>query len=216
MTIFIKENRLLFILASVTAIGWSCSFFVILLGYYGAGFRTMWDEDVGVPVVETVQVFLVAGVVAGGIAGLLAGCRDWFIIRHRLNEPKKWVVANVLGWTIAWGIIFSWLGYNFRLYESIIGEKPNGVENAFIFIIGGGIIGIAQWFVLQQQIRDTVGWIIVNAVLFPLAIIIGWLLSGYDGAVTLTTGVVLGGFIAGIIAGTILALFLNGERKIIN
>lgn len=212
---FLKENGFLLKLAIVTAIGWWGGFYIILLGLFGAGLRTMLDSDVGVPIVETVQVHLLAGAIVGGMAGLLAGSMNWFILRRRLNGAGKWVATSTLGWAIAWAIIFGWRAYQSGLYEDfLIDTGPAVTENVFIFVLGGIIIGTAQWLVLRRQISDAIEWISTNAILLPLAMIIEWLLS--DEAVTIPIEAVLGGFIAGIIAGATLAWLLQRKNPRFN
>lgn len=81
-------------------------------------------------------------------------------------------VAWWLGWTA-----LTWLAFLVSLLFIEIGESRLSLPNA---LLGGGIVGVAQWRMLHSYLRDSRWWIVVSVLswgalgLFPVGAV-GWI-----------------------------------------
>ncbi len=92
----------------------------------------------------------------GLLLGATLGSMQWSVLRTRLQWAIWWIPANVAGWMI--GIAIS----------SSLGSSS--LVAALGWTVIGLTIGLAQWCILRNQIRDAIWWIPVS--------IIGWTISG--------------------------------------
>lgn len=121
-----------------------------------------------------VPIFAVVGAMAGtpivlSIVGLSLGAAQWPIIRRHLSSSWWWVVVSALGMAVGLtaGVTLveqvgrALLGgpVNFRM----LGVAARAVSFGTIGVMGGGSLGLAQWFVLRRHARSCKRWIRVNA-----------------------------------------------------
>lgn len=92
----------------------------------------------------------------GLLLGVTLGIMQWSVLRTRLKWVIWWIPANIAGWTI--GIVIS----------SSLGSSSLVAGLGWTVI--GLTIGLAQWFILRNQVPDAVWWIPAS--------IIGWIISG--------------------------------------
>jgi hypothetical protein len=113
-------------------------------------------------------------VVTGCIAGLGGGLCQWLILRRVIKcRALHWGATNSLG-----------LGIGLAVGMLIAGTEPPNMNWAFdapltdwlgwavldtkVFMIAGGILGLAQWLALRQWVRNT-GWLVGAGVIGGIA-----------------------------------------------
>src|SRR5574341_435982 len=105
------------------------------------------------------------------VMGAYLGHMQSFPLKTRIPQGGKWIVATSVG--VAIGAPVSWLAYTWIL-DSPLFTRPNSPffyiylwSHYLIFeVLLGLSIGIAQWFVLKQQVSKAGLWIIVWPILF--------------------------------------------------
>jgi len=120
------------------------------------------------------------------IIGIALGVLQWLVLQHRIRNAVRWILATALGWTIGATIL------RFAL--------PEGMD----FLAGvlvGVTTGIAQWFVLRNELHWAGWWIVIS--------IVGWITG-----IALLPGVMLTGVMAGIITGIAMELLLRYPKPI--
>ena len=94
--------------------------------------------------------------------GLANGLLQYLLLRRYLPRMGWWIVATTLGWSLA-------LFGTRRLYYATLSTTFDVNSMWFVaakIILTGGIIGLAQWFVLRQRVRHAAWWILAN--------VLGW------------------------------------------
>jgi hypothetical protein len=77
-----------------------------------------------------------------------------------LASAVGWVVLLTLGWRVG-----------LRLGESLIGNGPIGAVVGML--IGGLILGVAQWLVLRPLLIRPIGWVVATVVGVGLGTVVG-------------------------------------------
>jgi len=92
---------------------------------------------------------LAASIVAGG---LVVGVLQWRILRRHSSRAARWIVASLLGWTLASSTVV--------LNDKVMPRIP-GIVGALIFIavilVGGIILGAITGLVLPQVLASDSG-----------------------------------------------------------
>ena len=187
-----------------------------LMGVFGGGSALMLASVGGGRLIgETIGHPIIGPPVMGGlilaVTGAVIGIGQWVVLRPHLHQSAWWVLANIIGWTMA-GIV---LGFVVNPEDTVLSQntfyKTVTSVGAFSFLIilglvlgavGGGVSGFLQWFILRwnsYQVRWWVG-----------ASLVGWAIGGALVSTVLGGGGAwLGGAIAGVITGIPLAWFLR-------
>ena len=134
-----------------------------VLGPRLAGLSGAWPAMLG----------LVAGVLLGVFEGIVVGAAQGSVLRRRLPglALRRWIVATVIGATIAWG-----LG---MLPSTLLSANAGGSEaatempEALVYVLAAGmglvagvILALAQWLVLRSlrsPVRRAGLWLPANA-----------------------------------------------------
>jgi len=114
--------------------------------------------------------------------------------RHKL-QWNGWLPANILGWS-----------FGFTAAESL---KMFGWQWGTPQLLGGMIIGFAQWIVLRRYLPKSYWWII--ACVIGSFAILSWIPIGYTFLMILeeySIPIIVAGLIMGIFTGTTLSWLL--------
>jgi hypothetical protein len=121
-----------------------------------------------------IPIFAIAGAMIGtpivlSIVGLSLGTAQWPIIRRHFSPSWWWLVVSALGMSLGLTIgvtLVEQIGraliggpVNFRM----LGLAARAVSFGTIGVMGGGALGLAQWFVLRRHAPHCSSWILVNA-----------------------------------------------------
>lgn len=108
-----------------------------------------------------------------------------------------WVAACTAGWTMGW--LIGWL----------IGVLLGGTDPTLSNVISGLIIGVAQWYILQNKLRKSKWWILATA---SSGIGAGFIFSALGYAGYTLIGIIFANIAAGLFAG--IAQWLILKRQI--
>jgi hypothetical protein len=121
-----------------------------------------------------VPIFAILGAMIGtpivlSFVGLGIGTAQWPIIRRHMTSSWWWVVVSALGMALglsAGVVLVEQIGraivggpVNFRS----LGVAARAASFGTIGVLGGGALGIAQWFVMRRHAPSCSRWIRVNA-----------------------------------------------------
>ena len=134
------------------------------------------------------------GAISGAIGGAVVGLAQWLVLRIRIFQSRWWVVVSIVAWLLIGASSLGALGWLAPGTEEIWLRLFYGVINGAIV---GGILGLAQWFVLRKQIYCQKWWIIVSIVAWTFGLPLGWLV-----------GVLVYGAI-GLFIGEVICLFVT-------
>lgn len=133
-------------------------------------------------------IFAIADTIIGtpivlSIVGLSLGTAQWPIIRRHLSPSWWWVVVSALGMSLGLTIgvtLVEQIGraliggpVNFRMLDL----AARAVSFGTIGLMGGGALGLAQWFVLRRHAPRCSSWILVNAWSLGVGLACGSLLA---------------------------------------
>jgi hypothetical protein len=136
-------------------------------------------------VVANTLAWVLAAALLGDLAmaagGLVIGSLQWVILRKRLPQAGWWVVASAAGWAMGWAIVIALVPPEF------------GVLTGTAL---GAALGTTQWLFLRRHFHRAGWWLVVS----PL---------GWTAGMTLLTGPLLVGAVAGAVTGIALELLLR-------
>jgi serine/threonine-protein kinase len=115
------------------------------------------------------------------ISGVTIAAFQWAVLYKRIPNAWRWVVASSIGWIA---------GYTFYLLIF--------AENLGILLgpVLGGVVGIAQWFLLRKEV-DWAGWWIVISLL------------AWTTGLTLVPGLFSSGALPGALTGLALVILFR-------
>jgi uncharacterized MnhB-related membrane protein len=89
---------------------------------------------------------------------LLIGIFQWFILRRRLVNPKRWIWASFIGLWIG-----AWIGTTVAGFsvDSGLSQVTTGLIAGAIL---GAALGTAQWLILRQSVNLAGLWILANII----------------------------------------------------
>lgn len=119
-------------------------------------------------------------------AGFGIGLLQWVVLQHRIRKTWRWVVASALGWAAGWLFVLA------------------AVPDAFDFLDGfvaGLAVGIAQWWILRNEVEWSGWWIVISVV-------------GWSTGITLAPGILLTGILAGAVTGIAMELLLRFPKPV--
>jgi hypothetical protein len=126
----------------------------------------------------------------GVIHGAEFGIAQWLILRQQVHKVGWWVVASIVGFTIA-----------FPLTKTLFGELSHG-----LLVAGGAggvvgaIVGALQWLVLRGRVGRTGWWVLASTLAWAFSALlgeVGALAAGEDFVADLLR-VILGAALSGV------------------
>jgi hypothetical protein len=101
---------------------------------------------------------LVLGLIIGCTFGLGCAVMQWLALRRLVSA--WWIAATFVAWAIFWAInLAGFLGSG----SGVFGKVIEGLGHGALF---GALLGLFQWLVLRNKIRNANWWIYAN--------ILGW------------------------------------------
>lgn len=141
-------------------------------------------------IIATTLGWLLGGLIFSGLAlitsGFLVGIFQWLVLQGRIIQPWRWIISTFFGWTVGYLITF------FGIPEQL---------DIFDGVVIGLTTGVAQWLVLRRELHWAGWWIVFS--------IIGWTTG-----LTLLSGIMLTGTMAGLLTGLALAILLRHPKLI--
>lgn len=139
--------------------------------------------------------WLVAGLVGGGVIGLLQAA----VLKERGVAFGRWILATALGLGLGLATAFP------LLLGLFPGDGPDP-RSALILSIAGLILAAAQWLVLRRAVARAWLWLPAGALALALFFLVGLLLGGQGREVIAFSA---GGLVYAAITGAALALILR-------
>lgn len=136
-------------------------------------------------IISTSIGWMVGGFLIGGVSfiasGVVMGALQYLVLQRRLCQPRNWLIATMLGWTIA----------------SLVLVLLNPGQSQFLSgMILGAVSGFAQWLALRKEVFLAGWWIMVN--------IVAW-----TSGLAFLPGFFSTGAVAGVVTGFALELLLR-------
>lgn len=118
------------------------------------------------------------GAALGLIDGVILGALQWVGLRYVLRKAGHWVLATAFGTALALAAFYALLG----AFPGQLLRGDGGAETLLWLglldgIMGGVIIGLAQWLALRGEVRDAIFWVPSMAVIIPAAFLVRWYMS---------------------------------------
>jgi hypothetical protein len=206
------EVTFLFLWVGISALGW----LLIPINTLYPDLKTYWE------VIRRGLDYTVCGLVAG----LIVGVGQSLILKQRLYPAKKWLVMTLLGDTFAWpiGLAISTLiptvAFALQGDSFLPAWQPASVSFSPFpadLILGGWVVGLAQWTALRQLLpyrNPQLAALWVLGVWFSVGLGIFVALVGRTAPVNFNSGMLFDPALAiermliGGISGLVTALFL--------
>jgi len=136
------------------------------------------------------------------IAGLVLGLVQWPHVQPHLIYARWWPLASALG-----ALVGTLLGVG----VGALLQPLEWVASVATVVVATAVLGVAQWWILRQQVARAGWWIVANALGWGLGLLGGFVVVGLGFVLEPTlalpgdmfTGGAIGGAIAGAIGGTI-------------
>lgn len=115
------------------------------------------------------------GAFVGAIGGLSVGTAQWFVLRHHISHPWRWVGMTAIAWCL---LGLSPLG--------AIGWMAPRTPAIFLRIVYGLIegikvgiwLGLCQWLVIRSSVFEGWRWIFASLLCWSVGLPIGWVFGG--------------------------------------
>lgn len=136
--------------------------------------------------------------IVGISLGLAVGYSQWYVFKKFMNLSSWWIWSTAIGMGIPFIMTVAWAEFG--------GAQDNLIENEILgrFItgaIGGILIGLPQTRILRPFTEKTAWWPVASMLAWGF----GWLCTAFAGLF----GLLLGGFILGLMTGIFLLLVIN-------
>lgn len=109
---------------------------------------------------------IVVGYLALAASLLLAGVLQWLVLRRRIADAGRWVLASVVAAAVVGVLVFG-LGLLHRDAGWVLGV-----------VVGWNVLGVLQWIVLRPQVARAEWWVPANAlgliVAVPVVALVSW------------------------------------------
>jgi hypothetical protein len=115
------------------------------------------------------------------LGGLVVGGLQWVVLRQSIRQAGWWVLASAVGWALGWAIVAALVPLEYGFLTGIV---------------LGAAMGILQWLILQRQFYRAGWWIAIS--------VLAW-----TAGLSLLTGPLLVGAVAGAVTGIALELLLR-------
>jgi len=104
------------------------------------------------------------------VMGAIIAFMQWLAVRHWIKNPSWWIVAVSLGFVAALNVSAPMLLWD--KYVDLSAMRLNShfqMENVYIGVVFGMILGYAQWLALRRTFSSSGLWIIGSIVAWTLA-----------------------------------------------
>jgi Flp pilus assembly pilin Flp len=142
----------------------------------------------------------------GAIGGIAIGLAQWLVLKGRFSPTGCWIFASMLSWALLGGSPLGALGWVAPKVMSIPVRIFYGIiEGA----ITGVIIGVGQWWVLKNHVKQAWLWILASIVGWVMGLTFAWVVGAVLREFTgvflgEVVGLTLGWFIVAAITGVAL------------
>jgi hypothetical protein len=188
--------------------------FVLLLAAFQALF----------PRASASQSNLFVLVAVGASLGTGVGLLQWLAVRKFLPALRGWFLATLLGMAVAG--VAEWLAIvALQRFLTVQAARSMGMGLTWIlFLVGGLVIGLAQWAVLSRVLHNTWVWIVATALSWPLASLGSYAVQQVIVARGMLTGTgplpdilayFLGGLLLGVLTGATFVWMVRQERALL-
>jgi hypothetical protein len=141
---------------------------------------------------------LLGSMLGSAIAGLVLGLVQWPHVELHLIYARWWPLASALG---------ALLGTLLGAGVGMLLQSLEWVASAAAVVVATTVLGVAQWWILRQQVARAGWWIVANALGWGLGLLGGFIVVvlGFvlEPTLALPGGMFMGGAIGGAIAGAI-------------
>ena len=144
---------------------------------------------------------LLFGVVLGSVLGTACGTAQWLVLRRRVRGAGMWVPATVAAWALFWALNMAGA---FGQGSGVGGRVLEGLGHGALF---GGLLGVAQWWVLRGTARGARWWVPASVVGWAVSAALGDGLKaalGGEGPIDLAVGLAAGAAVTGACLGRLL------------
>ncbi|MCA9604233.1 MAG: hypothetical protein KC619_01475 [Myxococcales bacterium] len=146
--------------------------------------------------------------IAALLQGAVLGAAQGLVLRHALPiRPLRWTGATAAGVALGWvAIVASSTALG-------AGGRPLATMVLSLSVVGGvfgACVGLSQWTLLREHV-DGIGWVVVNAAGWALALLVTVAalgMTGAGGALALAVGAtaaLVSGAVIGLATGALLA-----------
>lgn len=174
-----------------------------------------------VPNLSASQANLIVLVASGASVGLVVGLLQWLAVRKYLPALRGWFLATLLGMAV--GGVAEWLAMLAieRFMPLSVARSMGMGLNWILFLVGGLVIGLAQWSVLSRALHETWAWIVVTALGWPIAWVASFSLQQLFATRRILAGTgplpdviayFLGGLLMGILTAAAFVWMVRQER----
>lgn len=140
-----------------------------------------------------ISAFIVFGSISGLMGGALVGLFQWLVLRNKIKNAGRWILATALGWMA---------GITILVVSVFWYELGDTVSIFFTAAIVGGVVGFAQFCVLKNETSDAGLWVPTN--------IVGWIVAILLARGIANTGLHFEGGITEVVAGLIVIGMITG------
>ncbi len=113
--------------------------------------------------------------VEGAIGGDVIGLAQWLVLRQQFSQAWWWVLASIVSWGLLAASGIGALGWVAPRTTYIPLRLVYGILNGIII---GAFLGVAQWFVLNKQVKIGWQWVLVSTIGWAIGLTLGWVLGG--------------------------------------
>ena len=142
----------------------------------GWGFWLQW-------VLATAVGWAVGVVVGGDLFGAVVGAAQWLVLRRQGARTGWWVLASAVGWFVAMRV------------GGFLDEVLDWTLWYVSGVVGGAVVGAAQWLVLRQRVARAGWWV--------LPTVAGWVMFWFGAAMVFEINVFLGVVVVELIFGAL-------------
>ena len=142
---------------------------------------TVWIQWLAVTAFGWILGAVLLPALAPVVGGLVVGSLQWVVLRQRLPQAGWWVLASAAGWVLGWALVAA-------LVPPELGFLTG--------IVLGAAMGILQWLFLRRQFYRAGWWIAIS--------VLAW-----TAGLSLLTGPLLVGAVAGAVSGIALELLMR-------
>jgi len=130
-----------------------------------------------------IAIALALGPASIAAIGLVVGGAQWLVLRRLVDRfpARKWLITNGIAGPLAFLLAFA--------ASSLSGAANSTLAYATGGIVGGAVLGAAQWLILQHYFKRAILWIPTQA--FAWGIVV--LLCSLSPLFVMVAGVVVGG-----------------------
>ena len=150
-------------------------FLLSVVGHFPAGFAsaTFDAQDINLSGALT-------GFLFGAMSGLIIASLQWFVLKSWTPNARLWIPLNAVGF----GLVHA------------VGDAVPYIP--MVLVVGGIIVGLAQYIALRHALSRAIVWILIAAVAWFLGFQLGFALPGGAGGYNLVVAALTNGVITGL------------------